>query len=157
MRRMLLIVLVVLLPLQWSGAAAAVCCLHGQVQRAHGDRSDAMGGHALGHAHAAHGHPGAVHAAHAAHDGPPAHGDARAVGDVPGRDAASVDGALPGLGDCDHGDCGQCCHGTGTAPPVARVQPSPPAFGMAPAPGADASPVSPTLDGPFRPPRSGSA
>ncbi len=172
MRRLLLIVLVALLPLQWSGAAAAVRCLHGDVQRAHGDRADAVPADGLEHHHAGHrhhparggeghrGHAGPADDAHATHAGPAGHSDAVAAGDAPSSDpdAMSVDGALPaGHGDCGHGDCGECCHGTGTAPPLARPLPSLPAFAVVPARRADASPASPPLDGLFRPPRTASA
>ena len=172
MRRILLIVLVALLPFQWSGAAAAVRCLHGDVQRAHGDRADGVPADAHEHHHAGHrhhaapggeagrGHAGHADPAHATHAGPADHPDAVAADDAPsqGRDAASVDGVQPaGLGDCGHGDCGGCCHGTGTAPPVAQPLASQPAFGVAPSRRVDASPASPTLDGLFRPPRTASA
>lgn len=172
MRRILLIVLVALLPLQWSGAAAAVRCLHGDVHGAHGDRADGVPAAGTEHRPAAHrhhpapggeaarGHAGAAGDAPATHGGPTGHVDAGTAGDAPSsdRDAASVDGApVAGLGECGHGDCGGCCHGTGTPPPLVQSLPSPPAFAVARTRRVDASPASPTLDGPFRPPRAASA
>ncbi len=149
MRRILLIVLVALLPLQWSGAVAAGRCLHGDAQRVHDAHADAVSVHVHGHDHAR-----SVHRHHPGQVGGVVDGDAPSSG----GDVASVDASPPAsLGDCDHGDCGGCCHGTVTAPPAAQALPSPPAFGAVPSARVDASPVSPALDGPFRPPRTASA
>jgi hypothetical protein len=152
-RRILLILLVALLPLQWSGAAAAVRCLHGAA--GHGHAASASTGHdRAGHVHAAHhGHGSHDHASHdhASH-GLGSHADPH------GADPSTpADGTLADLGDCGHADCGGCCHGGGTLPAAVQRLLVAPAFGAPPPARVDASPASPALDGPFRPPRGRSA
>jgi hypothetical protein len=161
MRRLLVIVLLALLPLQWSGAAAAVRCLHGEAGHAHGARGAGHPGHSghsghAGHdADASHG-PDRVSAAHEAPTPHVAHhGHVEAPGQAGLKHAGHAGHA--GFGDCGLGDCDGCCQGTGTPPPVALHLPQPPSFGAVPASRIDATPASPTLDGPFRPPRSESA
>jgi hypothetical protein len=143
-RRFLLILLVALLPLQWSGAAAAVRCLHGAAE--HGHATSASTGHdRAGHVHPAHhGHGSHDHASHSL----------GSHADPYGADpATSGDGTLADLGDCGHADCGGCCHGGGTLPAAVQRVLVAPAFGTPPPARVDASPASPALDGPFRPPR----
>jgi hypothetical protein len=154
-RRILLILLVALLPLQWSGAAASVRCLHAGA--GHGHATSAAAGHdRAGHVQAAHhGHGSHGHASHA-HDH--ATHDHASHADPHGADpATSAAGSLADLGDCGRADCGGCCHGTGTLPAAMPRVPAAPAFGASPQARVDASPASPSLDGPVRPPRGRSA
>ena len=124
MRRVILLLLVALLPLN-GWAAASVRCLHETAGGTH----PAWNGEAGQGDHVSDVH----HGEHAAHAG--------AVGD----------------GDCAHADCG-CCHAAGTAAfGFARLPVIGPAFGHAPVAVADASPDSPSLAGPFRPPRAAAA
>jgi hypothetical protein len=147
-RRILLILLVASLPLQWSGAAAAVRCLHGG--EGHGHATSAATGHdraghvpAGHHGHGSHSHGSHSHGSHAdPHDADP---------------STSAGGALADLVDCGHADCGGCCHGGVTLPAAAQRVLAARAFGAPPPARVDASPASPTLDGPFRPPRVRSA
>ena len=183
MRRLLPFLLALLLPLQWSGAAAAIRCLHGagaaHASAGHGGVApghaahDRAGGARVAHGHAAHGHASDGHAAHghAAHghathghaadghaaDGHAAHGHSaheRAAGVASGGEGELA--PLAGLDDCAHAECGGCCHG-GSLPAWVAPLTVPPAFGRAPAARAETSPGSPALAGPFRPPRTASA
>lgn len=158
MRRLLPFLLALLLPLQWSGAAAAIRCLHGE------GATHAFAGHGgAAPGHAAHDHAGGARAAHghAAHDHA-AHGhasDARLEAGDAGVVASGGDGVgapLVDLADCAHAECGGCCHG-GSLPAWVAPLTAPPAFGQAPAARAETSRGSPALAGPFRPPRTASA
>ncbi|MCA3178791.1 MAG: hypothetical protein O9345_14415 [Burkholderiaceae bacterium] len=145
MSRILLILLVALLPLQWSGALAAVRCLHdgpgpGHATSAGASQDGAARAHAAHHEHASHDHA-------SSHD----------HGSHGGDTATSAEGTLADLVDCGHADCGGCCHGGGTLPAAAHRLLAAPAFGAPPRARVDASPASPALDGPFRPPRVRSA
>ena len=173
MRRLLPFLLALLLPLQWSGAAAAIRCLHGagaaHAAAGHGGVApghaahDRAGGARVAHGHAAHGHASDGHAAHGhathghAADGHAAHGHSaheHAAGVASGGEGELA--PLAGLDDCAHAECGGCCHG-GSLPAWVAPLTVPPAFGRAPAARAETSPGSPALAGPFRPPRTASA
>jgi hypothetical protein len=145
MRRVLLMLLVLLLPVNGWAGAASLRCLH-----------EVAGGEAMhsGHAgqvvHALH----ADHASHSHHDA--SHGGLMMHADPDAQSDATANAA--GEVDCAHTDCGSCCHASGSvAVGFARL----PAVGSAPggtlATVADVSPDSPALDGPFRPPRTASA
>jgi hypothetical protein len=153
MRRLLLIVLVALLPLQWS--VAAVHCLRaghlvGDVQRG------AAAGDRVAHDHATHDHAAHDHAAHdhAAH-GHAAHGHAahgHAAHDHSAHDHAAH--GHDGSSGCPPGGCVACCHAAGSLPAAVHALSAPPGDSRAD-PERRAPPApSPALDGPFRPPRS---
>ena len=133
MRRVLLMLLVVLLPLnRWAGVAS-LRCMH-----------EAAGGEAMHSGHGGHSHHDA------AHGGPVTHADPAAQSDATPSGTGEVD--------CVHADCGGCCHASGSvAMGFARLPAVGAALGGVLATVADASPDSPALDGPFRPPRTVSA
>ncbi len=145
MRRVMLMLLILLLPLNGWAVVASLGCLH------EASSGEAMhSGHAGQVVHALH----ADHASHshhnAAHGDPVMHADPAAQSEAPASAAGEVD--------CAHADCGGCCHASGSvAVGFARL----PVVGLAPggtlATVADVSPDSPALDGPFRPPRTASA
>jgi hypothetical protein len=171
MRKLLLIVLVALLPMQWSVAAVGLGCLHGGaagVHAGHGLRGPTAhegAGHDrhVAHAHAvlhereAHGHEAHGQAAdelaahgHVAHEQAPA----TAPSDLAdgGADSAGL------ADDCLHADCDLCCHaGGGTLAPSAARFATVPTIARALAASADRAARAPAPDGPFRPPRARSA
>jgi hypothetical protein len=166
MRRLVLNLLLVLLSMQWATAWAGPGCPHGDARHAHPVRHDP--GHALGQA--ARGHddhavqasdtaPVAA-AAHHGHPGRPGHArtdSEAALGGPPALADAAANPPQAGTDGCPLGDCDRCCQGSGTAPPAARTLPSTAALTAVPQPPIDLSPVSPALDGPFRPPRRAAA
>lgn len=139
MRRLILLLLVALLPLNAWMAVASMRCLH----EAEGGHHLVQGGDAGRGQHTSHAH----HAAHGDRVDHFGHGD-------PGEHVTRAGGDA----DCAHADCGGCCHAAGTAafgfarlPVIGRV------FADAPVAVVDASPDCPSLDGLFRPPRTASA
>jgi hypothetical protein len=157
MRRVLLMLLVVLLPFNGWAGVASLRCLH---EAAGG--AAVRGGHAghAGHAghsgHAGHGDHGdhGDHTDHADHD--PAHSAALTHADPAAQSDATA--SATGEVDCAHADCGGCCHASGSvAVGLARLPAVGAVLGGVLATFADASPDSPALDGPFRPPRTASA
>lgn len=156
MRRVILMLLVVLLPLNGWAAAALPFCAHSAAGGMHASmdaRADLAVGHGHGHEHAEAG-TSEVREGHPGHDGHAAH-DAHAMHD---GDALTAHGEVAGDPDCVHADCGACCHATGSAAfGVASVALTGPDFAYVPVGVVAASPDSPALDGPFRPPRTATA
>jgi uncharacterized Fe-S cluster protein YjdI len=145
MRRVILLMLVVLLPLNGWAAAASLGCLHAMV----GDSAVGGAGLSDGAAHAGH----TVHSDHSDHSDHSHHSHHAGPDDHTAAHAAADEGT-----DCAHAECGVCCHAGSTAAfGVPRLPWTGPDFGYAAAAAAVTSPDSPALDGPFRPPRTASA
>lgn len=157
-RRLLLILLAALLPLQWSYAAVAELCVAQAPERAHfvvdvASGAEHVAAHSV-HAHDAHGHGahslGREAAAHGerSHDGT---GHAAAAG----ADVAAPDDRVAADADClAMAHHGACCHVVAAAlpAPAAVLYPMAGAASALPAPALPA--LSHASDGPFRPPRS---
>lgn len=146
MRRIVTLLIAILLPLQWSVAAAGQMLV----------LSDPAGmAHAASEVH------GSVHAHDEHHDRVGMHPEddsAFALGEAPegSRDIAAADAPVAGApeADCSAGaHLHACCHVASVALPVVDALMLPPSAGVRPVPASLLPPHSRVPDGPFRPPR----